>query len=160
MRKYALVIGFAALSLLVAPVGAQEGPEANVKTLAIDFSAAYNKHDADAIAALFVEDGVFVPANGQVIRGRGEIKKYHQAAFDRGAMDHSAQVLEVQQIKPADAVYALGTFGFALPRKDADPIKVAGSWTAVDVKDGDRWRIRLLFASVPPPPPPTAAASK
>src|SRR4029079_4204233 len=128
--------------------------------LATDFSAAFNKHDSEAIAALFTQDGIFVPAHGKRVRGRSEIQAYHQKSFESGAKEHSAPVLEVHQLKAADAVYSLGTFGFAIPKKDGDLIKIGGSWTAVDVKDGDQWRIKLLFASVLPPPPPPAAASK
>jgi uncharacterized protein (TIGR02246 family) len=160
MRRLALAVGFATLSFFMGQAWAQESPEAAVKKLATDFSAAFNKHDSEAIAALFTQDGIFVPANGKIVHGRDEIRAYHQKAFEGGPKDHSAPVLEVHQLKPADAVYALGTFGFAIPKKDGDLIKIGGNWTAVDVKDGDQWRIKLLFASVPPPPPPAAAASK
>jgi uncharacterized protein (TIGR02246 family) len=157
MRRFTLALGFAAISFFIGHAWSQESPENAVRKLATDFSAAFNKHDAEAIAALFAQDGIFVPANGKIVRGRDEIKAYHQTSFEGGAKEHSAPVLEVHQLKSADAVYALGTFGFAIPKKDADPVKIGGSWTAVDVKEGDQWRIKLLFASVPPPPPPTAS---
>jgi hypothetical protein len=45
-----------------------------IRALAIEYANAYNRHDADGVAALFAEDGVRVDSHG-VHRGRPAIAK-------------------------------------------------------------------------------------
>ena len=50
--------------------------------LANAFVAAWNDHDADAVAALFLPDGRMTTAFGQLLRGREAVRDGHARAFE------------------------------------------------------------------------------
>ncbi len=82
-----------AMSLATTPVlaagGKDESPaeaRETAATLLAKLDAAYNAHDAHALASLFAENATFVPANpsptlGAVIEGRANIEKFFADAF-------------------------------------------------------------------------------
>ena len=113
-----------------------------IRALAIQYESAFNRHDADAVAALFAEDGVRVSSHGEV-RGRPAIAK--QFAKYEFQMWNCADLL-----KRIDRVYTVGnrvmaqgiwslTYqeqGFAGSTKSND-----GHVSWVLVREGDAWKI-------------------
>jgi hypothetical protein len=49
-----------------------------------------------------------------------------------------------------------GQWSFTVQGKNADPIKLEGYWSAINVRDGDTWKIQMLTFNVTPPPAPAA----
>ena len=122
--------------------GAEAGPPAgSSEGVAHAFAAAWNAHDADAIAALMAPDARFVTAFGLVLRGREAIRAAHEGAFRRAYRAASVTTLSVQTLRqgPDHALVALdwrisgtteaagerGAFLFALETGGTDG---AGGW--------------------------------
>ena len=114
----------------------------------------WNKHDVAGIAALYSKDGVLVTATGAVRSGPQEIEQAYQSAM-KTFPQHNGQTVE--QISPLgnDADIRIGKFHLS-GQGENGPTKLDGRYTAVDVREGGTWKIRLLTA-VPIPPPPQAA---
>jgi uncharacterized protein (TIGR02246 family) len=70
--------------------------------LIADFASAWNKHDMDALAILFHEDGTFVNAVGRYEKGREEIRQSHAAIHANFYKDSviRAEVLDARELVP------------------------------------------------------------
>jgi uncharacterized protein (TIGR02246 family) len=62
-------------------VGTEHGDEAGVTGIATAWDAAWNAGDADAIAALFVDDAEFINGRGQIAQGAATIYANHAATL-------------------------------------------------------------------------------
>jgi uncharacterized protein (TIGR02246 family) len=72
--KRMLAILVATLAICPALATAQDD-EAAIRKLSNDFFAAWNRHDTNAMAATFAEDGDIINPFGRVAKGRAEIEK-------------------------------------------------------------------------------------
>ncbi len=61
------------------------------------FMAAFNAHDAAALAALYTEDAKLLPPNSDVLEGRAAIQAFWQAVFDAGI---DSALLEITEVDP------------------------------------------------------------
>jgi ketosteroid isomerase-like protein len=110
-----------------------------IDALATQYAEAANKHDAAAVAALFTEDGVFVTPEG-ILSGREAIKKIYRAQFKGGPVSDTS-------IKGV-ALHVAGNLAWAAGQWSNNTAH--GNWGAVDERDGDTWRIRMLTYNVTP----------
>jgi uncharacterized protein (TIGR02246 family) len=113
----------------------------------------WNKHNAAGIAALYTKDGVQVTAAG-VRSGQQEIEQPYQSAI-KMFPQHNGQTIEQNLPLENDAAIVIGEFHLSSQGQNG-PTKLDGRYTAVDVREGGTWKIRLLTA-VPIPPPAQAA---
>jgi uncharacterized protein (TIGR02246 family) len=120
---------------------------------------AFNNGDAAAVAALFTEDAVWVTPQGSVV-GREAIEKQFTGMFQQG--HYSNHLNKDDQDSPhmigtaGDKVWRTGEWSFTVQGKSADPKKLEGYWSAINVRDGDTWKIQMLTFNVTPPPAPAA----
>jgi ketosteroid isomerase-like protein len=72
---------------LTAPAWAQNlpQPEEPLNVIRSVYRHAYNLHDADSVLALYADDAVVLSEAG-VLRGKSEIRKWLQFAFDQGSV--------------------------------------------------------------------------
>ena len=114
----------------------------------------WNKHDAVGIAALYTKDGVLVTPTGAVRSGSQEIEQASQGVMKTFPQRNGEMI---EQISPLgnDADIRIGEFHLSGQGPNG-PTKLDGRYTAVDVREGGTWKIRLLTA-VPIPPPAQAA---
>ena len=72
-----IVIGLVVLAMVVtSPVIAKTTDDDQaVRNVLASFDEAFNRHDADAVAALYTDDAEFVNVAGMWWRGRAEIKR-------------------------------------------------------------------------------------
>jgi ketosteroid isomerase-like protein len=75
------------LSLLTVSCWAQNSspPKEPTSLIRDEYLHAYNLHDADAVLALYADDAVLLSEAG-VFRGKSEIRKWLQFAFDQGSV--------------------------------------------------------------------------
>lgn len=108
--------------------------KANAKT----FAEAFARHDAQAIAQFWTEDGDYVDDQGHRLQGREAIEKEYKNLF---AMQPQAVVRvssdSVHVVAPGVAVED-GTIVMT-PAPQMPPL--VSRFTAVHVKQGDKWRI-------------------
>jgi len=126
--------------------------------LAGKYDAAANSGDAAAIAALFTEDAVFVTPAGP-LHGREAIQKQH-AEWYAGSRTRNhvskgdPNATPIATLDPK--IVALnGEWAETGQSKDGTPYQIKGYWSAIDVQEGDVWKIRwLTYNETPAPPAP------
>lgn len=116
-----------------------------------DYERAWRAHDADALAALFADDGFVMSDGAPPVRGRDAIRAAYAGAG--GALD----LTPIGHRTSGDSGFIVGTYrhGAGAPE--------AGKFTLALVKDGDRWEIASdmdnSIARAPSTAPPAAAPS-
>jgi ketosteroid isomerase-like protein len=120
------------------------------------FNEAVSNNDAAAVAALFTEDGVFVTDRGPVY-GRQAIEKFYADVFKAwhlkshtGKADGNAPYLTGTA---GSEVWETGEWGETGQSDTGDPIQIKGYWSAIDSREGDDWKIRMLTYNITPAPP-------
>jgi uncharacterized protein (TIGR02246 family) len=110
---------------------------------------AFNKNDAAAVAALFTEDAVLVVPDG-MFYGRQAIEKRYAEMFQRWPI--TTFIGERRQLNAIDnAVWSVGEWWITL-QSQTGPMFVRGYWSAIYVREGDAWKIRMLTLSECPRP--------
>ena len=145
--RSSIIVAFVTLGLIT-PACAQEIDQSTrqqIERIAAAYVENWNKHNAAGVAALYTKDGVQVTATG-VKSGPQEIEQAYQSAM-KTFPQHNGQTIE--QISPLgnDAVIRIGQFHLAGQGQNG-PTKLDGRYTAVDVREGGTWKIRL-FTAVP-----------
>lgn len=152
--------------LVVLPVDstAQGADELAIRDLQAQQAEAWNRHDAKAYAALFVEDGDVVNVLGWLWRGRAEIELKLTAAFAYVFRDSSLKITEVT-VRRLDGALAVAHVRWEMDGAKAPPGAPApprqGIQHQVLRKVGENWRI-VSFQntnSVPETPFPRGAPS-
>jgi ketosteroid isomerase-like protein len=157
--KMRLLLAFVGLAIaLTAPTLAQQKDTidsqiAEQVTKKID--EGFNNGDTAAVGALFTEDAVFVTPQGPIF-GREAIEKLFAGMFQQG--HYSNHLNKDDQGSPhmigtaGNEVWRTGEWSFTLQGKSGDPLQLKGYWGAINVREGDTWKIRMLTFNVTPPP--------
>jgi uncharacterized protein (TIGR02246 family) len=123
--------------------------------LGLQLDEAYSENDASAVAALFTEDGVLVAQDG-MFYGRRAIEKRYADIFERWPITTFSE--QRSQLNAIDnAVWSVGESWSTL-QSEAGPKFEKGYWSAIYVREGDDWKIRMLSISERPQPAPPAEA--
>jgi ketosteroid isomerase-like protein len=120
------------------------------------FDEAFNNNDAAAVAAFFT-DAVQVTPEGPI---------YGREAIEKNFADLFTQIHVSEHINKTDRPpHAIGTAGnevwrngewsFTLQGKSGGPIQLKGYWSAINVREGDTWKILMLTYNVTPAPAAT-----
>jgi uncharacterized protein (TIGR02246 family) len=118
---------------------------AEFTALRTKYVEALNRLDAAAMAAFYTEDGVVVTPDGW-FSGRENIEKWYAYMFQRW---HPAS-----SIRQNDQVIAVGSQAWAVGRwwstlqSQNGPVLARGFWSAIYVREGDAWRIRMANYNV------------
>src|SRR4029453_14905629 len=97
MRGFiASCISIVALYLSLAFTGmALADTATDVKAVYAAWDAAFNKGDAQAMAALYTDDAIILPPSHVVIKGRADVEKYISGLFEIGMASHQLELFEV-----------------------------------------------------------------
>jgi uncharacterized protein (TIGR02246 family) len=151
-----------AFALLTATAAAQadrgDGAEERAVRDAVErFGAAWNRHDAKAMAAAFAPEGDIVNPYGEVVKGRPALEALfakEQIRFAHGTRFVDT-VESLRFLKPDVALVdgALTVSGVRGAGPDAPPTTLKGRYTDVLVKQEGRWQIlaRRVMLIVPEP---------
>jgi uncharacterized protein (TIGR02246 family) len=133
MRYFVVVAGW--LILGAAPAIAQD--KATLEKLNDAWTAAFNKGDAAAVAAMYTEDAYVLPPGAEIVKGRTAIEAFwRQAAQQMG--DAKLTVLDVLPLGRA-AAREIGTV--TLKTKSQPPQEVVGKYVVVWRKVGGKWKL-------------------
>jgi uncharacterized protein (TIGR02246 family) len=108
---------------------------------------AFNKNDAAALAALFTEDAVLVTPKG-LFSGRQAIEKSYADDFQRWHPTNN--------IGQLDQLNAIGNEAWGVWewwctfQSKSGPVQATGYWSAIYVRVGDDWKIRMLCSNENP----------
>jgi uncharacterized protein (TIGR02246 family) len=149
MRSTPLAVALL-LALTAIPHAQTTSAEPDLKKLAADFSQAWAKGDAKAIAAMHAEDALRLPGTGQVISGRAEIEQNYAQALS-GPFKGSQIVItpgQTKQLTP-DVYVGEGRFqisGGTLPANTP----TSGNYANTYVRRSGRWLLAMSAISYPP----------
>ena len=162
-------IGFAVLSFAQQKgtedpqIAQQRDLSGDVKALAefgdlgLKLDEAYNKNDAAAVAALFTKDALLVEPDG-LFSGRQAIEKRYAETFQQSPIISFNTSRERHYLNAIDnAVCGAGQW-FGTFQSQTRPVFAVGYWSAIYVREGDDWKIRMWTINQTPPPTPRAEA--
>lgn len=155
-----------ALLVLAVPCHAQGTTSPVLVKLLTEFVAAYNEKNAERVASFYAEDGVLMPSDAPMIRGRANIKAVFQKQFEqRGVLQLGSMESEIS----GDRAVAAGVFTLTISRGVAVPTGVrrggtlTGAGTAAQVfaakyltvfkRVGNDWKIAYDMQNADQPPP-------
>ena len=107
---------------------------------------AFNKNDAGALAALFTKEAVLVTPEGIF---------YRRQAIENGYADVFQKWHNINHIGQADQLNAINNEPWSagewwnILQSQTGPVFVSGYWSAIYVREGDGWKMRLLTVSEP-----------
>jgi uncharacterized protein (TIGR02246 family) len=162
MRSIASLAGLAISFAL--PTFAQQNDTAadsqttqKIRAISKAYDEAVNNNDAAAVAALYTEDAVFVSDRGPIF-GRQAIEKWYKDVFQGWRpKDHSGKPeREVPHLlgTAGNEVWENGEWSETGQGPKGEPIQIKGYWSAIDSREGDDWKIRMLSYNITPTPPP------
>jgi ketosteroid isomerase-like protein len=113
------------------------------------YMESFKKQDAAGLAALFATGAVFVNQFGPHVP---TTKHFEEGLFKAG-FNHAET--KVDQVWPlgSDTALGLGQIRFTGKNQSGAPIEAAAFWTATYVREGGKWKIRML-SGIPKPPSP------
>ena len=149
-----LVIAATGLAVSASAQPADQKIRQQIERLAATYVEDWNKQDAAGVAGLYTRDGVLVSSGENVVKtGPQEVEQAAQNSFKMGVTHLEVTVDRVSPFG-RNAVISMGE-SHVSGQGQSGPIKVDSHWTAVDVREGSTWKIRLL--TVVPNPPPQAS---
>jgi uncharacterized protein (TIGR02246 family) len=127
--------------------------EAMIRANAEAYVAAYNKHDAKAVAAMWSPDAVYMdPSTGEAAVGREEIEKMF--ADTLAALKDAKLEVEVSSVEFVSPNVAIENGTVRIIQPDAEPEET--NYTAVNVKRDGKWLLDRISEEEPPAPPPSS----
>jgi uncharacterized protein (TIGR02246 family) len=133
MTTAAVILGFLGSHACVA---AEMSPEERaIRKDAREFASAYNDGDAEAVASQWTKDGEYTVGQ-QTVKGRDTIAKLYAAFFK--ANPGSKMEVKVDSVRVIAPTVALEE-GTATVTGSANGPASASSYSAVHVKQGDKW---------------------
>jgi uncharacterized protein (TIGR02246 family) len=141
------------------PPAVSAADSAAISQLCADFSTAFSRHDAQAVAATFSEDADFTNMRGNHSRGRPEIEKWFAGLF-RGNLKDAVRTDTVRSVRlfspelaavDADSVIhgTKSPDGSELPARN-------GLMVLLAIKQNGRWQIATFHEEEYPPARPAA----
>lgn len=70
--------------------------EHQVRSAYAAWDATFNKADPKAVAALYVDFAIFLPASHDVIRGPAEVERFFAGLFANGVSGHKLELIDAQ----------------------------------------------------------------
>ena len=123
------------LSLATSAALAQD--KATIEKLNNAWTAAFNKGDAQAVAAMYAEDAYVLPPGSDIVKGRAAIEAFwRQAAQQMG--DAKLTTLDVLPLG-RNAAREIGTV--SLKTKSQPPQEIVGKYAVVWRKIGGQWKL-------------------
>ncbi len=147
-RSSAPLLIAALLLALVSAALAQAPDEASLMDIVPAWADAYNAGDLDALAALYTDDAVIMPPNGERVQGHDALKALANSYIEAGAVQIELPSPEAYEVL-GETAWIEGTYRFFAP--DGSPVDVGKYLDVYRFEDG-MWRIqRHMWSSDLPP---------
>jgi uncharacterized protein (TIGR02246 family) len=140
MAGTALAIFVHLLLAGVSPVQGQDAVRVAIEKRAAEFSAAFNRGDVKAVAAMYTEDAIALPPDADIVRGRTAIEKLWTDAMASGMKSITFTVLDVQS--SGDLAVETGRAAIGLQTAGQPVTTQAGKYVVVWQRGADgQWRL-------------------
>ncbi len=126
--------------------------EQEIKDGADRFEAAFNRGDAETIAADYAEDALLLPPESPAERGRQAVQSGYAELFKAGWKNVTMGSIEMGS--DGDLAYHVGTYAMDVPTNEGTTNRVKGKYLDVYKRQGDgSWKIQVtMFNSDAPVP--------
>lgn len=162
IRLVAAVLGLAIIFAL--PTFAQQNAKPDPQVieqlgaLGQKYYEAYANNDASALAALYTWDAIIVTPQGPVY-GRDAIQYWYADQFEQWHPKNHIDKVDPDSLRligtAGDAVSLTGKWRETIQDPNGRLTEAKGYWSAIDVREGDTWKIRLDTFNVTPAPAAT-----
>jgi uncharacterized protein (TIGR02246 family) len=150
LKALFITTSFTALALAT-PVRAQD-ILSEVEKIGAAYADCVAKHDAACVASLYSKDGIQVNVVGEV---RTDLKATYEDYFKAGEDKIDGKINYAQPLGN-DVAIAAGEVDATF---NVEPKLRPLFWSALYVKEGAQWKIRMLTVGLKPPPPPKEASA-
>jgi uncharacterized protein (TIGR02246 family) len=124
----------------VNPVQGQDAVRVAIEKRAAEFSAAFNRGDVKAVAAMYTEDAIALPPDADIVRGRTAIEKLWTEAMASGMKSITFTVLDVQS--SGDLAVETGRAAIGLQPAGQPVTTQTGKYVVVWQRGADgQWRL-------------------
>lgn len=103
----AIVVAFVAVIVWYGTVAWSDPTRESIESRNREFAAAFMRGDAEAVAALYTQDGQLLPPGAAVVKGRPAIAAFWKGAIDAGMKELALETVEVESA--GDLAYEVGT---------------------------------------------------
>jgi uncharacterized protein (TIGR02246 family) len=135
MRKLAVVVSIAAALGVTGIVQAQGKTDPTLNKLAAEFEAAVNAGDAAKVASMYAEDGVAMPPNEPIAKGRSAIEARLRKDMAKGKV--TLKLSPFHSAITSDSAHEAGTATVKLP----DGRTVNEKYVVLYRRVGNEWKI-------------------
>ena len=136
------------------PPAVPPADSAAITQLCADFSVAFSRHDARAVAETFSEDADFTNMRGNHSRGRAEIEKWFAGLFRANLKDavRTDTVRSVRLFSPELAAIDADSVIHGTKAPDGSELPARnGLMVLLAIKQSGRWRIATFHEEEYPP---------
>ena len=112
-----------------------------VRALASNYDAAFNRQDAVTVAALYAEDALFKTPNG-TFQGRRSIKELYEKQYFGEAHSKNVVTIVDEVFAAGNEVRAIGRWSDTFEEPSTGTIHAEGTYSWVLLHEGGKWRIR------------------
>jgi uncharacterized protein (TIGR02246 family) len=148
MRRLAVVVSIAAALGMMGIVQGQGKTDPTLNKLAAEFEAAFNAGDAAKVASMYAEDGVVMPPNEPMVKGRSAIEAALKKEMAKGKV--TLKLSPFHSAITGDSAHEAGTVTVKLP----DGRTVNEKYVVVYKRVGNEWKIAYDIWNSDTPPPP------
>jgi uncharacterized protein (TIGR02246 family) len=154
MKVIIAALAGAAVFAIAAAVFSQGKRDPALDKLAVEFETAFNARDAARAASMYTDDGILMPPDQPMIKGRADIEAYYRQAFKGTFSD--MKVLPFESIASGTQAFEAGVSTIVVPRRDGGGSWIpAGKYVLVYKRVGQTWKIAydIFNDDVAEPPP-------
>jgi uncharacterized protein (TIGR02246 family) len=150
---YGIIVSLAVFAMTAPSFAQSDKPNVQqaVEAFVTKFQDTYNKKDAAALAALYMDDAILVPP-GPIATGKPSIQKTWQAVLDAGRTGLKYTVKDVRA--QGDLVWSVGQFSVMSPDDKDTPQERPGNFVHFYQWQGKELKLRVhAFTFLPAAPP-------
>jgi uncharacterized protein (TIGR02246 family) len=126
-----------AVSIAEAQQSARTAIEANTK----QFTEAFNKGDAAAVANMYTMDARVLPPSDEMVEGRSNIQKFWQGAMTAGVKMVSLETVHVET--QGNVAVEIGRYTSTMPGAGGTTTTDKGKYVVVWKREGQSWKLAV-----------------
>jgi len=117
----------------------------------------YSLGHAPAVAELYTDDGIYMPAGGSLAAGRAAISGVLEGAV---AASPSLKINALETVVEGDVAFERGTYGVEMTPEGAEPVGFSGHYLTYSKKQADgSWKLHWVLSNFDVEPSAEVAAS-
>jgi uncharacterized protein (TIGR02246 family) len=148
-----------AAALCAGPVLLAAADDPGIAKVRSAYEAATAAGDAAKIASLYTEDGIEMPPNEPMLKGRAAIEAWNKKFFASATAKSTIKTMDTHVA--GSLAYDAGTYKQSIKFKTGQAIEDAGKYVVILKKDAaGAWKLAYVCYNSDLPPPPAPAPPK